>query len=1639
MLVLIWEYYEIMRGARGPVYVNPDAAAMQAAAAMQRQNEAVELLTQTVYGFLDFTTTIGNTVMVFSPQSAPPEGETKPPQSSVIETRPTTQVSVVTSPPEIKPSKTTGKGSEKKASSTEQKLHKVSSSIEEVKVAILSSVVEVRAPSSVVNVLEGPRVFSSKVEVRGGQQATSSRVEVVSQLEPQVLASQVNIILGPSYEEPFSSQVEVKTSSDEPALSGNNIFEPEYDFLSRQPSEIVDETYRTGVEGEASTIFQNPELSRPTAFMLLSVASYSLLNAELSLAAAVGLFSGVVYSSGAFRLQARLVKLVFNLKPSSRFHLKAANRQSVEVRSKVNVVSSSKEDFLKTRVPSAGDPLHPTGLVTKLGGTIIKEGVTTVHETKVIGTYISGKYAQVLQSTSHVYNNKPKPTPSSSLRILKTAAPSLGGKFRSPHLDPTPVGTLHDETAALPLEALFNSVHGPNLVRSSRRPAGSPPSPRYARMSMNNLNRFGNRKKGSETKEQELDEDYEQEVTTTTRRSSSSWTSGVRATPSSRHKTTPSKHGSTRFGGRVNHTPELATVSVFSEVSVSPSGGRRYQQTSSRRGGFRPTTSATTTTTTQGDTFTRRGYKPRVQSSSVDSSSSSSSLYKFKLNRPGGNAGRWQYKTTAKPRISIRKQPEDGLDNVTLASPSIQQPNIIEARSRSDDDDQGLPMSPVDVELMSSEPERGQDKDVDALPVVAETIKVEISTPADFKDIYYEIATIKSPYTFQVGTVKNTRYITVTSTIEKSLEPDSTSSEPLTENLLASTTAPIYAKESTLPLDSSIATLPPIALAGDVETPPLETLTESFSTTQLLLKTHILPVVRGGSNTTRQVDPHTGYTVCNLYHRACLNLYTLVQSYHVTRLVTAIKTLPPMELYHFVPSKTLNEFNTRLEEAGSELHLELEFGDDNDQDDDDRPAALRALQPDLDLANIGSEFDLSDVDRSRLPEDQHNRFKKAQNTSPKPQLFSESPTAAPFSPELQQQLALLRYLNPGAAIPQVITTSRPILRVETVYESHVLPIVNGDSTTYSTLSRPVGTVSKTEYEYGTSTLPAQPVPQVNQLFPQQQQQQQLFPQQQQQLILTSTPIVTQTLVTETSSKVLKLTFGAKTAYTTLFSTKVIPTLLTTYLTTSVPVQPTAPSFPGYFPAPYPQFPFVGRESNMNIKLDVGRTRKAATNPHVAHSKTGEQQSMSTRVGRKKVGECVPATLVAVEQKDVPATLVAVERKDAPATLVAVERKEVPATVRPFLVDRALRLLSSGPRIPSLCFALVSRSVKFSRQVSLVSNVSPKYLALSAHLICSTNSRSGAGLWNYLFHVKSTAVLFSTLILVLQVVSHPSNCVRKGREGESTNHDTEQQRSERWIPEEKEIRKNVLTRDLAIIQFLAQHNMGDLAIIQFTAQHNMGDLAIIEFLAQHSMGDLAIIQFLAQHSMGDLAIIQFTAQHNMGDLAIIEFLVQNSMGDLAIIEFLAQNSIGDLAIIHRLALARPILHMAARSRSALVAASDRRFQRTVAPSLQAGSSSSDTSVLDKTYDPQPGSSFYIHPEDVTPVSRVSEAKRKTNARKKGYAALLSGSPYKNDLLDEKGASTSNERWIKCQGCGLWAHGLCAGVGEEDNGYLCETCS
>jgi Putative sperm flagellar membrane protein len=346
-------------------------------------------VTQTVYGFLDFTTTIGNTVMVFSPQSSPaavPEPKveeittttTEAPIVNVIETKPTVEVKEEVI--EIKPSKT-------------EKKPLIISSV--VQVVAEPAKPEVTKPQIVEPVSSKVQVISSQVQViteslPATVEATPELVEKVEaklakSKKPVILSSHVEAIEGPVSivsnvveEAPkiFSSVVEIHSSDDdvEPILQiENNIGEPEYDFLSRQPSEFAEETFR-----------------------------------------------------------------VVNLKPS-------------KSRVKVQPAATQKKQ----------DAGHPTGLVTKLGGTVVKDGVTTIHETSVIGTYISGKYAQVLQSTSHISSgSKPKPTTSSSLRILKTAAPSLPKSPKYNVESSASSGASEEDEPVAP-------------VRTTRRPAGS--------------------------------------------------------------------------------------------------------------------------------------------------------------------------------------------------------------------------------------------------------------------------------------------------------------------------------------------------------------------------------------------------------------------------------------------------------------------------------------------------------------------------------------------------------------------------------------------------------------------------------------------------------------------------------------------------------------------------------------------------------------------------------------------------------------------------------------------------------------------------------------------------------------------------------------------------------------------------------------------------------------------------------------------------------------------------------------------------------------------------------------------------------------------------------------------------------------
>ncbi|CAH0664445.1 unnamed protein product [Chilo suppressalis] len=1008
----------------GPVY----AGSQPAVASVPANN----FLTQTVYGFLDFTTTIGNTVMVFSPHSAPPPEPPKtekPVQENIIETKPPPPSVISVKPEAIKPSKISDNVKTKKPSGpavissaisvvsspnkNDDKVVNVPKSIIKEQKQIITKVEVVAGPSKIVE-SSSPKPSPSKPSKLSKPSNSSDKKHKPDAIKSitNVVSSKVEVKQAPPasiINSKVSSVVQIKSSQaeEEPAIliTNNNIGEPEYDFLSRQPSEFVEETYK-----------------------------------------------------------------VINIRPSKSHAQKPKHKNRVH-----------------PPTPQPEDDDHPLGLVTTLGGTIVKDGLTTVHETSVIGTYISGKYAQVLNSNSKVlqggHRNKIAPTPTH--RILKTPAPGL--KNHRHNLEPTPSINDDDNHGKTTRRQTSNG----SSFKNRHRVQNNSENDNHANVQPSQGKKFKNRSSGHSQRTQ-----------------------------------------STRYGRPAN-APQLATVSVFSETSSSFTNRRKNNRNSAQK---------TAVAQSSNESQTKRGFKPRVQATPVEqvTPAASTSIYKFKLNRSPGS-GRWQYKTSPKPKVTIRKM-NGGDDEQTtpIPNPFIDdlQANDLSPQARSDND----------LELQGSQSGLGtlleSDTDDNSIekPPPVETIKVEISTPADFRDVYYEIATIRSPYTFQVGRVKNTRIITVTSTIEKRIEPtiipnsQSSLNEPLTENILA--TASPYGKDHNL--DSSIATLPAITLSSDMETPPLETVTETFSTTQNMLKTHILPVVRDANITSS---------------------LTFIQTYHVTRFVTATKTLPPMDFFQFIPSKTLKEFNSRLDEAGSELHLELDFGDSN-EDEDGVPR--RVFPPDLDLANIGSEFDLAEVDKYGAP-DNHLRLKKAHGQNKNNHVTeAPSPPTPALTPEQAQQLALLRLLNPAAAaqIPNVVTTSKPILKYETVYESHVIPVFDGKNTIQSTISRPVATITKTEYEIGTSSLPALPLQPINPLYPQQQ------------FTVTSTPVVMNTEVTATDSQILKLTFGAKTVYTTLFTTKVVPTVLTSYVTSSIPIQPSA-GFPGYFPAPFAPFPYVG--------------------------------------------------------------------------------------------------------------------------------------------------------------------------------------------------------------------------------------------------------------------------------------------------------------------------------------------------------------------------------------------------------------------------------------------------------------------------------
>lgn len=142
------------------------------------------------------------------------------------------------------------------------------------------------------------------------------------------------------------------------------------------------------------------------------------------------------------------------------------------------------------------------------------------------------------------------------------------------------------------------------------------------------------------------------------------------------------------------------------------------------------------------ETSSRRTYKTKASQQS-DENATNLGQNTLKLNR---RPGRWQYKSSPKPKVNIRKATANTTRNV-LSTEAFNETTL-------EMDEKNQIQKAInlgrDLDAVGSQNTLIADDEIKAKNFV-QTLNVEISTPSNFEDIYYEIATIKSPFIFQVN------------------------------------------------------------------------------------------------------------------------------------------------------------------------------------------------------------------------------------------------------------------------------------------------------------------------------------------------------------------------------------------------------------------------------------------------------------------------------------------------------------------------------------------------------------------------------------------------------------------------------------------------------------------------------------------------------------------------------------------------------------------------------------------------------------------------------------------------------------------------------------------------------------------------
>ncbi|KAF2359457.1 protein of unknown function DUF4758 [Trinorchestia longiramus] len=839
----------------------------------QKPGRPTKFVTKTVYGFLDFTTTVGSTIMVFSPKSdSKGEKNLKPSSATrfIVEATPTPQ-----------------------------------------------------QPRVVASVKQRT-VIASPVLLQSSMTETSS---------PSVVKSSRPTNVVTAIPEP------VKKPGPRPFRFGRVGEGKRRDRLPPRRNSGIGERRRIDFSK-----FKKPERNEGSTISPITVTGVATPRSSVTQALKVTPSQVVVTAKQNFASLSLIDRFTnaINNKP---------NRNNDN-----DDAPANPQKFKINPDPIIGnDGLPPTGLVTTLGGTLIAGGLTTVHETSVIGTYIKGQYAQVLLSTSRIFQS------SSSVNVLGPEVETVKSVIKgsaTQFINPA-------SSAALPLEALFTR---PSNTRDGR---------------LDNQPSFFKRRgpQHAELKDDPyvdgLSEDDLQR-------------SGTDLRPSFRPVGSSFRNNADRPKFTKNDRP----------TTFRP----RFTPASSFRIG--DTKTATHRTTPPRD---RNGKRP------------------IHRRRPPG---------LHRPKITTNRKP--------IAEKVAEEVSQVEEESL--------------VRPTPTLPSPENDGD--------ETLDVRKSKVGNK---WIEIATIRSMHTFRVGTKKNTRFVTFTKTFTHAAEPTAfqrrTSSvareDFRTKSIPEERVEPSPLFENILATSKSYSTLPPIDIGEGNLNALLQTVTESLSTTETILKTSVLPVKK--AQLTMQ--------------------HTLTQTYIVTRIVTAIKTIPPVEAFDFIPENSLNEFNDKLLAEGTEndealLPGELEY-DENSGTRVKPPPGFR--QKDSALTELfGEEVDTDALDQKLNPQLSAALRGTPQLQSTQKDAPESTNQATPqLSPEQLQQLAYLQLMNPyafggfnAALKPQVSVTSTPVTVTTdvTTTTTRVLRVIFNARPIYTTLtSTEVVRTTLTTYESSTVT------------------------------------------------------------------------------------------------------------------------------------------------------------------------------------------------------------------------------------------------------------------------------------------------------------------------------------------------------------------------------------------------------------------------------------------------------------------------------------------------------------------------------------------------------------------------------------------